>query len=61
VREPLDPALERLLAAIDDGHESAGALARAGIPAEEGLAALARLELGGYVARGPGGRFTVIH
>ena len=60
VREPLDPALERLLSAIEDGHESAAALARAGIAAEQGLAALARLELSGYVNRGPGGRFTVV-
>jgi DNA processing protein len=58
-REPLDPALEQLLEAIQEGHESTAALARAGIAPEQGLAALAQLELSGHVTRGPGGRYTV--
>jgi DNA processing protein len=53
------PELSPLLAAIAEGHDTAGALARAGFEPEQGLAALAALELGGYVRRGPGGRFSV--
>jgi DNA processing protein len=52
--------LAPLLAAIADGHESTAALARAGVRPEQGLAALAALELGGFVRRGAGGRFTVV-
>ena len=51
--------LETLLEAIAAGHDTAGALARAGFPAEQGLAALASLELAGYVRREPGGRYAV--
>ena len=51
--------LRVLLAAIAEGEDTAGALARAGLPAERGLAALASLELAGYVRREPGGRFSV--
>jgi DNA processing protein len=53
------PELEPLLAAIAEGHDTPGALARAGFEGAGGLAALAALELGGFVARGPGGRFTL--
>jgi len=53
------PELRPLLAAIAEGHDTAGSLARAGFGPEHGLAALAALELGGYVRRGTGGRFTV--
>ncbi|HTU86242.1 MAG TPA: DNA-processing protein DprA [Solirubrobacteraceae bacterium] len=53
-------ALRPLLHAIASGHETAGALTQAGFEPERGLAALAALELGGYVRRGPGGRFTVV-
>ncbi len=66
VRKPADrhrrlPAeLAPLLAAIADGHETTVALARAGLGADAGLAALAALELGGYVRRGAGGRFSVL-
>ncbi len=56
----LDPELARLLSAIADGHDTTAAIARSGIAAEQGLAALAALELGGHIRRGPGGRFTVI-
>jgi DNA processing protein len=55
----LAPELRILLAAIEDGHDTAGALERAGFPAERGLTALASLELAGYVRREPGGRFSV--
>ena len=52
--------LAPLLAAIADGHETTAALARAGVRPEQGLAALAALELGGFVRRGAGGRFSII-
>ncbi len=52
--------LAPLLAAIAEGHETAAALARAGFAPEQGLAALAELELGGFVRRGAGGRFSVL-
>jgi len=58
-RAELAPELRSLLAAIADGHDSTAALARAGVPADRGLAALASLELGGYIRREPGGRFAV--
>ncbi len=59
-RAALTPELRRLLAAIGDGADTAGALHRAGVAAQEGLTALAALELAGYVRRGAGGRFHVI-
>ena len=52
--------LAPLLAAIAEGHETAAALARAGFAPEQGLAALAELELGGFVRRSAGGRFSVL-
>jgi DNA processing protein len=55
----LPPELRVLLAAIADGHDTAAALERAGFPPEQGLAALASLELAGYVRREAGGRFAV--
>jgi DNA processing protein len=52
--------LRPLLAAIAEGHETAAAaLARAGFEPDRGLAALAELELGGFVRRGAGGRFRI--
>ncbi len=59
-RPELAPGLRLLLAAIGDGRDTAAALARARIASEDGLAALASLELAGYVRREPGGRFSVI-
>jgi DNA processing protein len=53
------PELAPLLAAIAEGHETAAALARAGFELDRGLAALAELELEGFVRRGAGGRFRV--
>lgn len=59
-RKPdLAPELRVLLAAIADGHDTAAALERAGFPAQQGLAALAALELAGYVRHEAGGRFAV--
>ncbi len=59
-RGELEPALKLLLAAIGDGHDTPAALACAGLAAQDGLAALASLELAGYVRREPGGRFSVV-
>jgi DNA processing protein len=59
-RARLEPDLERLLAAIGDGADTIAALARAGLEAESGLAALSALELAGYVRREAGGRFSVL-
>jgi DNA processing protein len=59
VRAELAPELRALLAAISDGHDTASALERAGFQAEQGLAALASLELAGYLRREAGGRFAV--
>jgi DNA processing protein len=50
----------RLLAAIAAGDDTAAALVRAGVSPEQGLAALASLELAGYVRREAGGRYSVI-
>lgn len=58
-RVDLAPELRALLRAIADGHDTVGALTQAGIPADQGLAAVAALELAGYVRREAGGRFSV--
>ena len=60
-RDPSSTASSRrLLDAIAEGHDTAAALVRAGLSPERGLAALASLELAGYVRRAPGGRYAVI-
>ncbi|MGI8413291.1 MAG: DNA-processing protein DprA [Solirubrobacteraceae bacterium] len=59
-RPKLTSELHVLLRAVADGHDTTGALARAGFPVEPSLAALAALELSGYVRRGPGGRWVVL-
>jgi DNA processing protein len=59
-REDLAPELSRLLTAIAEGHDTPAALASAGVAPEQGLAALAALELAGYVRRQAGGRFSVV-
>jgi predicted Rossmann fold nucleotide-binding protein DprA/Smf involved in DNA uptake len=51
--------LRALLEAVADGHDTLAALARAGFDPDQGLRGLAALELGGYVRRAVGGRFTV--
>jgi DNA processing protein len=58
-RGALSPELAALLEAIADGHEPSAAFARAGLDVDGGLAGLASLELGGWLRRGPGGRFSV--
>jgi DNA processing protein len=59
-RPVIDRALAALLAAIDDGHGANEAIALAGLGIRDGLAALSSLELGGYVRREAGGRYTVV-
>jgi DNA processing protein len=59
-RPPAPPSLRGLLAALADGHDTPQALAAAGLDGQQGLAALAELELGGHVRRGPGGRYVII-
>jgi predicted Rossmann fold nucleotide-binding protein DprA/Smf involved in DNA uptake len=59
-RPELSNELQTLLRAIGDGHDTPAALIRGGIVAEPPLAALASLELAGYVQRGPGGRFSIM-
>lgn len=54
------PELRPLLAAIAEGHDTAAALARAGFSPDQGLAALAALELHGFLRRSHGGRFSVV-
>ncbi|HSC04333.1 MAG TPA: DNA-processing protein DprA [Solirubrobacteraceae bacterium] len=66
VRRAADPRaappaeLRPLLAAVAEGHETLAALARAGFEPDTGLRGLAALELGGYVRRSAGGRFTAV-
>lgn len=55
----LDPQLKRLLDALAEGHTTAAALSRAGLPVDAGLAALASLELAGLVRRETGGAYAV--
>jgi DNA processing protein len=55
----LAPELRVLVAAIAEGHDTSAALQRAGLSPQQGLAALASLELAGYVRREAGGRFAV--
>lgn len=59
-RPELSAELRALMTAIEAGHDTVGSLLRHGVLAEQGLAALASLELAGYVRRGLGGRFTVM-
>jgi DNA processing protein len=59
-RPELTEELALLLAGLADGHGASTALIRAGYEPEEGLAALASLELGGYLRREAGGRYAVL-
>jgi DNA processing protein len=59
-RPELAEELAGLLEAIAAGHDTAAALVRAGVAPEQGLVALASLELAGYVRREPGGRYSVV-
>jgi DNA processing protein len=56
-REPLDPALELLLAAIEDGRNTLGALASTPEEARAVLAGLGELEFRGLVTRSFSGRY----
>jgi DNA processing protein len=59
-RPALEPQLRSLLHAIASGADTAAALHRAGLPAGDGLAALASLEIAGYIVRGAGGKFVAM-
>jgi predicted Rossmann fold nucleotide-binding protein DprA/Smf involved in DNA uptake len=59
-RAPIEPAASSLLRALAAGEDTAAALDQAGLAAEDGLAVLAELELGGHLRRGPGGRWLVM-
>ncbi|MGO9752996.1 MAG: DNA-processing protein DprA [Solirubrobacteraceae bacterium] len=59
-RAPLSAEQHGLLQAIAEGDDTSAALARAGVSPERGLAAIASLELGGYLRRVSGGRYAVI-
>jgi DNA processing protein len=56
----LTSELQSVLQAIGDGHDTIAGLARAGLEADQGLAALSALELAGYVRREAGGRYRVV-
>ena len=58
-RARLEPEQQQLLDAVASGRDTMDALARGGIEPERALAALAVLELDGYIVREPGGRFGV--
>jgi DNA processing protein len=57
---PGDPSLTPLFEALADGYELADAFTEVGLDAERGLAALAALEMSGYVRRQTGGRYTIV-
>jgi DNA processing protein len=57
---PLHGALAELASAIGSGLEASQAFEQLGLDADAGLAALAELELGGYIRREPGGRFALV-
>ncbi|MHB8659408.1 MAG: DNA-processing protein DprA [Solirubrobacteraceae bacterium] len=59
-RERLAPELRRLLEAVGEEHDAAAAFTRAGVTTQEGLTALASLELSGHIRRGPGGRYMPV-
>jgi len=59
-RSPLAGDQARLLEALADGAPPAQALAQVGLDAETGMAALASLELEGYVRRQTAGRYEVL-
>ena len=56
-REPLEPRLEQLLAAVEAGR-GVDSIARAGADVGDVLAGLTELELLGLVRRGPGGAYV---
>ncbi|MGH2891722.1 MAG: DNA-processing protein DprA [Solirubrobacteraceae bacterium] len=56
---PGDPSLIGLFEALADGYDPPLAFAEAGLDTERGLAALAELEMGGWVRRQAGGRYCI--
>ena len=54
-RDPLPPELSRVLADVAEGRDTAAALERSGHAPEQGLAALAALELPGTCGGRPAG------
>jgi DNA processing protein len=59
-RPPVDGEQTALLALIAEGVDTPGAMARAGLAVDRGLAVLASLELAGYVRRQAGGRYSIV-
>jgi DNA processing protein len=59
-RGDLEPALAELLDALADGEQQSTAFARAGLGVDSGLAALAALEVAGFIRRTAGGRYAAI-
>ena len=55
--EELAPPLRALLRRVEDGSDTVSSLAATPAEAQHALAALAQLELLGFVRRGPGGRW----
>lgn len=60
VRASLSPPLAALLSGLAGGDDAVSAVRSAGLDPQAGLAALAELELGGWVRRGAGGGYTVM-
>ena len=60
VAPDLPSELLALLGEIGDGRDTVATLAGAGYESDHALAALASLELAGYIRREPGGRFTIM-
>jgi DNA processing protein len=60
MRAGLSPELVSLLGEIGSGTDTVAGLAEAGYQPDRALAALASLELAGYIRRQPGGRFTIL-
>ena len=56
--EELAPPLRSLLRRVEDGSDTVSSLARSPAEAQHALAALAELELLGFVRRAPGGRYV---
>ena len=56
----LPGAMQPLFDAIADGFELRDAFTMAGLDERSGLTTLADLEMGGFIHRGPGGRYAVV-
>ncbi len=60
VDRPVGSRLQPLHELLADGYDPPEAFQEAGLDAETGLATLAELEMGGYIRRRPGGRFSIV-